>query len=248
MVGILPVLWGVSIVVFLLVHLLPGNAVQMFLGTQVAMTPAQMAELQRLFGVDKLLPLQYADWLGRLLHGDFGVSLRTSRPVFPDILYRLPVSAEIAVLALLIALAMALPAGVASALARGTAADALIRIAGLLGLSVPNFWLATMLVLLLSTTLPVASIGVYVSLVRDPVANLTVMILPAVSLGVALAAVLMRFVRSSLLETLGQEYVRTARAKGLRQRVVIGRHALRAALIPVITVVGFQVGYLLGGP
>jgi peptide/nickel transport system permease protein len=245
--GILPVLWGVSIVVFLLVHLLPGNAVQMFLGTQVAMTPAQMAELQRLFGLDKPLPLQYVDWLGRLLQGDFGVSLRTSRPVLPDILYRLPVSAEITVLALVLALAIALPVGVASALRRGTAADALIRIAGLLGLSVPNFWLATMLVLLLSNTLPVASIGVYVSFLRDPVANLTVMVLPAVSLGVALAAVLMRFVRSSLLEALGQEYVRTARAKGLRHRVVVGRHALRAALIPVITVVGFQVGYLLGG-
>lgn len=242
-----PVLWGVSVVVFLLIRLLPGNAVQMFLGTQVDMTPAQMEELRRLFGIAKPLPLQYADWLGRLLRGDFGVSLRTSRPVLPDILGRLPISLEITVLALAVALALALPAGIASALRRGSGVDAAARVLGLLGLSVPNFWLATMLLLLLSRVSPLASVGVYVGVFTDPVRNLTVMALPAVSLGVALAAVLMRFVRSSLLEVLGQEYVRTARSKGLAERRVVGRHALRNALIPVITVVGFQAGYLLGG-
>ncbi|HEX4836092.1 MAG TPA: ABC transporter permease [bacterium] len=245
--ALLPVLWGVSIVVFLLIHLLPGNAIQMFLGTQVDMTPAQMEELRRLFGLDKPLPAQYADWITRLVRGDFGVSLRTGRPVLPDILLRLPVSAEITVLALAVALAIALPVGVAAALRRGTAADAVIRVAGLVGLSIPNFWLATMLLLLLGNVVPIASVGIYVGMFADPVANLTVLALPAFSLGVALAAVLMRFVRSSLLEVLGQEYVRTARAKGLREYLVINRHALRNALIPVITVVGFQAGYLLGG-
>jgi len=245
--ALVPVLGGVSIVVFLLVHLLPGNAIQMFLGTQVDMTPAQMEELRRLFGLNKPLPLQYVDWITRLVRGDFGVSLRTSRPVLPEILARLPVSVEITVLALLIALAIALPAGILSALRRGTPADAVIRVGGLLGLSVPNFWLATMLLLTLSTLGPIASIGLYVNFFSDPLRNLTVMALPAFSLGVALSAVIMRFVRSSLLEVLGQEYVRTARAKGLGERLVINRHALRNALIPVITVVGFQVGYLLGG-
>jgi len=245
--ALLPVLWGVSVVVFLLIHLLPGNAIQMFLGTQVEMTPAQMAELRRLFGLDKPLPLQYVDWISRLIRGDFGVSLRTSRPVLPDILARLPVSAEITVLALAVALVIALPIGIAAALRRGTPADATIRVAGLVGLSIPNFWLATMLLLLLGNVLPIASIGIYVGLLTNPIANLTVLTLPAVSLGVALAAVIMRFVRSSLLEVLGQDYVRTARAKGLRERLVINRHALRNALIPVITVIGFQVGYLLGG-
>ncbi len=244
---LLPVLWGVSIVVFLLIHLLPGNAIQLFLGTQVEMTPAQMDELRRLFGLAKPLPLQYVDWLGRVLRGDFGVSLRTSRPILPDILARLPVSVEITVLALAVALAIALPVGIVAALRRGSVADAVIRIAGLVGLSVPNFWLAAMLLLLLSNVTPVASIGIYVGLLRNPVENLTVMALPALSLGVALAAIIMRFVRSSLLEVLGQEYVRTARSKGLREPLVIGRHALRNALIPVITVVGFQAGYLLGG-
>jgi peptide/nickel transport system permease protein len=244
---LVPVLGGVSIVIFLLVHLLPGNAIQMFLGTQVDMTPAQMEELRRLFGLNKPLPLQYVDWITRLLRGDFGVSLRTSRPVLPEILARLPVSVEITILALLIALAIALPAGILSALRRGTPADAVISVGGLLGLSVPNFWLATMLLLTLSTLGPIASIGLYVNFFSDPLRNLTVMALPAFSLGVALSAVIMRFVRSSLLEVLGQEYVRTARAKGLRERLVINRHALRNALIPLITVVGFQIGYLLGG-
>jgi len=244
--GLLPVLWGVSIVVFLLVRLLPGDAVQMFLGTQVAMTPAQMAELRRLFGIDKPLPLQYVDWIGRVLQGDFGVSLRTSRPVLPDILARLPISIEITVLALVIALGLGIPIGIVAALRRGTAADTLVTVGGLLGLSIPNFWLAAMLLLLLANS-PIASIGTYVGLAANPLANLTIMALPAISLGVSLAAVFMRFVRSSLLEVLGEDYVRTARAKGLLARIVVNRHALRNALIPVITVIGYQAGYLLGG-
>ena len=246
--SLIPVLWGVSVLVFLLIHLIPGNALQMFLGTQVEMTPAQLDQLRRLFGLNKSLPLQYADWLVRLLRGDFGVSLRTSRAVLPDILNRLPVSAELTLLALLVALAIAVPVGILSALRRGTPADAVIRILGLVGLSIPNFWLGTMLLLLLpGRVLPIASIGVYLRFFANPVGNLTVMVLPAFSLGIALAAVVMRFVRSSLLEVLGADYIRTARAKGLREVLVIDRHALRNALIPVITVIGFQAGYLLGG-
>ena len=246
--SLIPVLWGVSVLVFLLIHLIPGNALQMFLGTQVEMTPAQLDQLRRLFGLNKSLPLQYADWLVRLLRGDFGVSLRTSRAVLPDILNRLPVSAELTLLALLVALAIAVPVGILSALRRGTPADAAIRILGLVGLSIPNFWLGTMLLLLLpGRVLPIASIGVYLRFFANPVGNLTVMVLPAFSLGIALAAVVMRFVRSSLLEVLGADYIRTARAKGLRELLVIDRHALRNALIPVITVIGFQAGYLLGG-
>ena len=246
LVSLIPVLWGVSVVVFLLVHLLPGDAVQMFLGTQVALGPQQMDELRRLFGIDKPLPLQYLDWIGRVLRGDFGISLRTGQPVLPTILARLPLSIEITVLALAAALVIALPMGVVAALRRGTAVDALVTAVGLVGLSVPNFWLAAMLLILLAN-LPIASVGVYVRFSANPVANLTVMVLPALSLGLSLAAVIMRFVRSSLLEVLGEDYVRTARAKGLVERIVIDRHALRNALIPVITVIGFQAGYLLGG-
>ena len=242
-----PVLWGVSVVVFLLIHLLPGNAIQIFLGTQVQMTPAQMEELRRLFGLDKPLPLQYFDWIGHLLRGDFGVSLRTSRAVLPDIVARLPLSGEITLLAIVIALTIAVPVGIAAALRRGSAADAAIQLGGLAGLSIPNFWLATMLLLALGNVGSIASIGIYVGFFADPVRNLTVMLLPSFSLGIALAAVIMRFIRSSLLEVLGHDYVRTARAKGLREQLVVYRHVLRNALIPVITVVGFQAGYLLGG-
>jgi peptide/nickel transport system permease protein len=244
---LIPVLWGVSIVVFLLIHLLPGNAIQMFLGTQVEMTPAQLDELRRLFGLNKPLPLQYVDWISHLLRGDFGVSLRTSRAVLPDILARLPLSVEITLLALVLALAIAVPVGIAAALRRGSAVDAAIQLGGLAGLSIPNFWLATMLLLALGNVGSIASIGIYVGFFSDPVRNLAVMVLPSFSLGIALAAVMMRFIRSSLLEVLGHDYVRTARAKGLRERLVLYRHVLRNALIPVITVVGFQAGYLLGG-
>lgn len=244
---LIPVLWGVSIVVFLLIHLLPGNAIQIFLGTQVAMTPAQLDELRRLFGLDKPLPLQYVDWINHLLRGDFGVSLRTSRPVLPDILGRLPLSGEITLLALVIALVIGVPIGIAAALRRGSAADAAVQLGGLAGLSIPNFWLATMLLLALGNVGSIASIGIYVGFFADPVRNLAVMLLPSFSLGIALAAVMMRFTRSSLLEALGNDYVRTARAKGLREQLVTYRHVLRNALIPLITVVGFQAGYLLGG-
>ena len=246
--GVLPVLWGVSVVVFLLIHLIPGDAIQLFLGTQVAMTPAQMEELRRLFGLNVPLPLQYLDWIGRVSRGDLGVSLRTGRPVLADVLARLPVSVELAALALGIALLVAVPVGLLAATRRGSASDAVMRIGSLIGLSIPNFWLGTMLLLFLpGRILPIASIGMYVRFFTNPVANLTVMVLPALSLGLVLTAVIMRYVRSSVLEVLQQDYVRTARSKGLRERLVINRHALRNALIPVITVIGFQAGYLLGG-
>lgn len=246
--ALIPVLWGVSVVVFLLIRLIPGDAIQLFLGTQVAMTPAQMEELRRLFGLNEPLPLQYLSWIGRVARGDLGVSLRTGRPVLGDVLTRLPVSVELTVLALGVALLIALPVGVLAAVRRGTVSDAVMRVGSLVGLSIPNFWLGTMLLLFLpGRILPIASIGVYVRFFTDPVRNLTVMVLPALSLGLVLAAVIMRFVRSSVLEVLQQDYVRTARSKGLRERSVINRHAVRNALIPVITVIGFQAGYLLGG-
>ncbi len=248
LVGLLPVLWGVSIVVFLLIRLIPGDAIQLFLGTQVAMTPAQMEELRRLFGLNEPLPVQYVSWVSRVARGDFGVSLRTGRPVLGDVLARLPVSIELTLLALGVALLIALPVGALAAVRRGTVSDAVMRVGSLIGLSIPNFWLGTMLILFLpGRILPFASIGVYVRFFVDPIRNLTVMVLPALSLGLVLAAVIMRFVRSSMLEVLQQDYVRTARSKGLRERSVVNRHALRNALIPVITVVGFQAGYLLGG-
>ena len=244
--ALVPVLVGILAAVFLLIRLIPGDAVQLFLGTQVEMTPAQMTELRRFFGVDKPIWAQFLDYGGRILRGEFGVSLRTARPVLPDILARLPVSAELATLSLLIAVALALPLGIASAVTRNSTFDVLTRIGGLLSLSIPNFWLGAMLILFFSRYFHV-SVGRYVPLTQDPLATLRSLALPAVALGVAIAAILMRYVRSALLEVLGQEYVRTARGKGLRRAAVMVRHALPNALIPVITVIGFQLAYLLGG-
>ncbi len=244
--ALLPVLLGILAAVFLLIRLIPGDAVQLFLGTQVEMTPDQMTELRRFFGVDKPMWAQFLDYLGRILRGEFGVSLRTARPVLPDILMRLPLSAQLATLALLVAVALAIPLGIISAVTRNSAFDVLTRIGGLLGLSIPNFWLGAMLILLFSRYFHV-SIGQYVPVTQDPLATLRSLALPALALGTAIAAILMRYVRSALLEVLGQEYIRTARGKGLRNAAVMLRHALPNALIPVITVIGFQLGYLLGG-
>jgi peptide/nickel transport system permease protein len=242
----IPVLLGILAVVFLLIRLIPGDAVQLFLGTQVEMTPQQMAELRRFFGVDKPIWAQFIDYLGRILRGDFGVSLRTSRPVLPDILQRLPLSFQLATLALIIATAIAVPLGILSAVLRNSTFDVFTRIGGLLGLSIPNFWLGAMLILVFSRYLRV-SLGQYVPVTQNPLGTLWSLYLPAIALGAAIAAILMRYIRSSLLEVLGQEYVRTAHGKGLQSRAVMLRHALPNAMIPVITVLGFQMGYLLGG-
>jgi peptide/nickel transport system permease protein len=242
----IPVLLGILGVVFLLIRLIPGDAVQLFLGTQVEMTPQQMAELRRFFGVDKPIWAQFVDYLTRILRGDFGVSLRTSRPVLPDIMQRLPLSFQLATLALIVATVLAVPLGIASALLRNSVFDVVTRIGGLIGLSIPNFWLGAMLILVFSRYLRI-SLGQYVPVTQNPIGTLWSLYLPAIALGAAIAAILMRYIRSSLLEVLGQEYVRTARGKGLQARVVMLRHALPNAMIPVITVLGFQMGYLLGG-
>ncbi len=244
--ALIPVLLGILIVVFVLIRLIPGDAVQLFLGTQVELTPEQMAELRRFFGVNKPMHEQFIDYLGRILRGDFGVSLRTSRPVLPDIMLRLPLSFQLATLALVAAVLIAVPLGIASAVTRNSAFDVFTRIGGLLGLSMPSFWLGAMLILVFSRYLRV-SLGQYVPITQNPLGTLQSLYLPALALGAAIAAILMRYVRSSLLEVLGQEYIRTARGKGLHGTVVMLRHALPNAMIPVITVLGFQMGYLLGG-
>ncbi len=244
---LIPVLVGVSIVVFLLIRLVPGNVVQMYVGTQVSPTAEQMAELNRLFGIDKPIYMQYLDWVRRALSGDFGVSLRTARPVLDDILARLPVSAELALLSLAFALVLGIPAGIVSALRRDSLTDAVSRVAGIVGLSIPDFWLATLIIIFASRYLPFLRLASFVSPAVNLAENLKSMILPTIAFGLGLSAVLMRYVRSSLLEVLSQDYIRTARAKGLGEKLVVFKHALRNALTPVITVVGIYAGYLLGG-
>ena len=183
-----------------------------------------------------------------LLSGDFGRSIRTSRPILPDVLARVPVTYQLAAMAMVLSLIAAIPLGVASSIKRSTRIDSFIRAVGLLGLSIPNFWLASMLILLVSQHfaggLPTSG---YAYPNNDLVGSFRSLLLSALVLGAANMAILMRMTRSSMLEVLGLEYVKTARAKGLVERVVLYRHALRNALIPVVTVAGVQVGYLRGG-
>jgi len=245
--SLIPVLLGVSIIVFFLVRLIPGSALQMYLGTQVEATAEQMVELQRLFGEDKPVPVLYVEWLGRIMTGDFGHSLRTGRAVLPDILSRLPLSLEITLMALVLALAIGVPLGVLSSLKQRPFTDITIRVTGLLGLSLPQFWLAALMVMAFSGFRGWIPMGNFISLWDDPVKNLRMLFLPSLAIGIGLAAVIMRYTRNSMLEVLQSDYIRTAKAKGLSRRTVIVRHALRNAILPVITVAGFNVGYLLGG-
>jgi peptide/nickel transport system permease protein len=242
----IPVLWGAVTLVFLIIRLVPGDAVQLFLGTQVEMTAEQMAELRRVFGLDRPVWAQYLDYLARVARGDLGVSLRTARTVRDEIASRLPVTVQLALLSVGLAVAVALPAGVVAATSRRGWVSSMLSVLALLGLSVPNFWLGTMLILG-SSRLGVRALGTYVSPWEDFGRNLSAVLLPALALAAGLAAALTRYVRASVVEVLGQEYVRTAWAKGLRAQAVLGRHVLRNALVPVVTVVGFQLGYLLGG-
>jgi peptide/nickel transport system permease protein len=243
--AIVPVLFGISVLVFGLVHLIPGDVAQVLLGTQA--TDQQIETLRRSFGLDRPLPVQYVDWLSHVLQGDFGVSLRTSRPVLPDLVSRFGVTLQLTVVSMVIALAVAIPLGVASAANRAKTSDALSRVLALLGLSIPNFWLGTMLILFVSLVLHWLPPVGFVSLLDNPWLGLQTLILPALALGTAVAAFIMRMVRSSLLEVLRQDYIRTANAKGLHDNAVLYRHALKNAFIPVLTVIGVQVGYLLGG-
>jgi peptide/nickel transport system permease protein len=244
-IAIVPVLFGISILVFLLVHLIPGDVAQILLGTSA--TDQQLATLRRTFGLDRPLPVQYVDWLSHVLVGDFGVSFRTNRPVLPDLVSRFGVTLQLTVVSMLIALAVAIPLGAISASNRGRASDALTRVGALLGLSIPNFWLGTLLILFVSLGLHWLPPPGFVSLLDNPWLGIQTLILPAIALGTAVAAFIMRMVRSSLLEVLRQDYIRTAHAKGLHEQSVLYRHALKNAFIPVLTVIGVQVGYLLGG-
>lgn len=245
--SLIPVLLGVSIIVFFLVRLIPGSALQMYLGTQVEATPEQMEELRRIFGEDKPIPVLYIEWLGRLLHGDLGYSLRTGRQVLPDILQRLPLSFELTVFALFLALLIGIPLGIIGAVKKNPILDIVIRITGLLGLSLPKFWLASLMVIAFSSFRGFIPMGNYIPFIQAPLENIRMMLLPSLAIGIGLAAVIMRYMRNSMLEVMQMDYIRTAQAKGLKRKIVISRHALKNAILPVITIAGFNTGYLLGG-
>ncbi len=245
LVSLIPTLFGVSILVFLLIRLIPGTAVEQILGIEIQETTR--AALRAFFGLDRPLHVQYVDWIGRVLQGDLGTSWRSGQPVLRLILRGFQVTVELTVGAMLVALLVGIPFGILSAIRENTGLDHVVRVTSLCSLSIPIFWQAAMLVLLLSRYFRWAPPIDYVGPLTDPGHNLRMMFLPSIVLGTAVAASIMRMTRSSLLEVLRQEYIRTAHGKGLRGRVVIWSHALRNALIPVVTVSGLQVGYLLGG-
>jgi peptide/nickel transport system permease protein len=238
---------GLSVLVFLMLRLVPGTVVEQMIGADAIVSPAMVAELKRFFGLDQPWWVQYGQWVGRLAHGDLGTSWRTGKPVVALILERLPVTVELTVLAVGFALLLGLPAGIVSATRRDQAIDNVTRMGALLGLSVPVFWQGTMLILFFSVYLRWMPPVVWVDFVADPRRNLTIMLLPALCLGTASAANIARTTRSGMLDVLRSEYVRTAAAKGLTRRLVILKHALKNALIPIVTVAGLQVGILLGG-
>jgi peptide/nickel transport system permease protein len=241
------VIFGVSVIVFLMIRLIPGDAVAIMLGANTEVTPERMEELRARVGLDQPMLTQYLRWAGAALQGDLGTSLWTGRPVAGEILTHLWPTLELTLLALVLGAGLAVPVGCLMAQTRGKGADVAMRVAAIAGLTVPSFWLGIVLILLLATLAPsFPSLG-YVPFRQDPLGNLQRMLLPAFALGLPILANLSRLVRSAMLDALGQDYIRTARAKGASERLVVYKHALRNALIPYITSVGIMTGYLLGG-
>jgi peptide/nickel transport system permease protein len=245
--SLIPTLFGLSVVVLLLMHLVPGTVVEQVLGSDAAADTTARAALRAFFGLDQPFHVQYWRWLTGVLHGDLGRSFRTAQPVLNIIAPKLMVSVELALLTTLVTVAVGVPLGIWAAVRHGTWPDGLLRIFSLLGLSTPVFWQGSMMILLLSLAFRWMPPVIYTPFNKGPLINLTIMCLPALALGTASSSVVMRMTRSSFLEILSQDYVRTARAKGLREKAVLNRHALRNALIPVVTVVGLQFGQILGG-
>lgn len=243
--AMIPVMFLVSLVVFFIVHLTPGDPALVMLGEEV--NPQTLAALRHDLGLDQPIYIQYGMWLGNLLRGDLGHSIRTHQPVTEALVQRLPTTIELTLFALVVSLLIAIPTGILSATRRGSGADLVSTTLALLGVSMPNFFLAILLIFIFALNLRwLPPIG-FTPILEDPISNIKSLILPAITLGAATAAIVARQTRSGLLEVLSQEYIRTARSKGLNEKMVIWGHALKNAMIPVLTIVGLQVGALLGG-
>ncbi len=244
---LLPTLFGMSLLIFAMLRLLPGDIVDMMTGGDLAADNEARRKLRESLGLADPLPIQYLRWIVGLLQGDPGRSLRSGQPIGEILVKALPVTIELTLLAVVIATLVAIPLGILSAVKRDTVFDFGARVGGLIGLSLPSFWLATLALLFTSLVFRWVPPITYISPLSDPWGNLQQMLMPAVAVAVQLMAIVMRMTRATMLEVLRQDYVRTARAKGATERVVLYRHALKNALIPVVSVIGFQVGTLLGG-
>jgi peptide/nickel transport system permease protein len=244
-ISLLIILWLVSFLTFLLLQVIPGDPAQLILGIEAS--PEALGSLRARLGLDKPWPLRYLHWLAGMMRGDMGISIRLERPVSSLIAERLPVTLSLAVMAMLIALIIAFPAGILSAVKWNSPLDYFILFASQVGIAIPSFWIGILLILTFSLYLRLLPTGGFISWGKNPLEALRHLLLPATSLGLVTAAFLTRMLRSSMLEVLSQAYITMARAKGLAKFQVIFRHALKNALIPVATLAGVQIGFLMGG-
>jgi peptide/nickel transport system permease protein len=240
-----PVLFFVSVIVFAIVALIPGDPARIMLGEEASRE--SLEDLRKEMGLDRPLAVRYVIWLSHILRGDLGTSVRDGRPVLEQMVQKIPVTAELALTSLVVAWAIAIPTGVLAAWKRRTVVDYAATTVALAGISIPNFWLGIMLIYLLAVNYRLLPPSGYVEPWIDLGRNLRLMVMPSIVLGTALAALVMRLLRSSMIEVLSTDYVRTARAKGLADRGVLLRHAMKNAMIPVATIMGLQLGGLLGG-
>ncbi len=249
LIAFIPTLIGISILVFAAIRLIPGDQITAQLGTEAGMlSTEQRAALEAYYGLDQPPIQQYFVWLGDALQGNFGFSIRHGSAVLPLIMKHFPITLELAFMAIVIALSIGIPIGILSAIRHNSLIDLFGRMFSMLGLAVPNFLLGTLIIYVLSVYFGILpNSGNYTSFTEDPWLNIQQLIFPAITMGFSFSASVMRMTRSAMLEVMNEDYVRTARSKGLRERVVIRRHALRNALIPVVTLIGVEFGYLLGG-
>jgi len=244
---VVPTIFGISVLVFGLMRFLPGDIVSLMVNPDNPMPEDQRETLRRMFGLNEPIYVQYLRWVGGVVQGDFGVSLRMSRPVTTLLFQRLGVTVELAFLSVAFSALIAVPLGVLAAIRPNGLLAMVAQVLGLVGLSFPSFWIATMLLLVSSLYFDWQPELIWVSPFKDPIANAQQMFLPVLSLSLALIAVVMRMTRSAMLDVMSQDYIRTARAKGHREQIVVWRHAFKNALIPVMTVIGLQIAGLLGG-
>jgi peptide/nickel transport system permease protein len=245
--SMIPILLGVSILVFGTFHLVPGDVIDIMMGDEVAGDPKALMELRKELNLDKPIYLQYLYWLGDAVQGDLGKSFTSHKPVMDEILNRLPVNIELMVIAIGFVILIGIPMGILSAYKQFSFLDGIVRVATIMGYSIPNFWLATIVVLLGSLYFRWLPVLRYVPFSENPLENIKCMIIPGFVLGLTTLSYIVRMTRSSVLDALRQDYVRTARAKGMMEKVVLFVHVLKNSLIPVVTVLGIQIGVLIGG-
>ena len=243
----IPTIFGLTVIVFLLVRLLPGDVIDAMSGGEVAIDEGRRKMIMDRLGLNDPIIVQYGNWLKDIFSGDLGVSLRNAQPLREVFLRALPVTLEIGFISAFIACIFGIPLGLISATKPNTLIDVFVRLFGLIGLSFPNFWLATLLLLFTSLHFNWIPGLTYVPLWEDPIGNLKQMILPSVILSFQLMAITMRMTRATMLEELKQDYIRTARAKGLSMKIVVNKHAMKNAMIPILTIASVQLGYLLSG-